>query len=140
MEGFIANAYQEQVKQVLDKALAGESTKAFEFPIFSKGGNRIEILLNANPRRDDTGAIVGVVGVGQDITERIAQEQEHVRLIDTSEARADPQRAFASERRLLRRSRAAALELELAAELKVRVMHFLRTAHSCTRLIKLHEY
>ena len=44
------------------------------------------MLLNANPRRDTTNEIVGVVGVGQDITERIVQEQEYVRLIDTANA------------------------------------------------------
>jgi hypothetical protein len=30
----------------------------------------VEILLNATSRRDATGNVVGVVGVGQDITER----------------------------------------------------------------------
>ena len=30
----------------------------------------MELLLNANPRRDASGAIVGVVGVGQDLTEK----------------------------------------------------------------------
>jgi len=28
------------------------------------------VLLNANPRRDEHGGIYGVVGVGQDITDR----------------------------------------------------------------------
>ena len=61
-----------KVKQVFDRALAGVSTSAFEFPLYSKSGKRIEVLLNANPRRDAGGKITGVVGVGQDITARIA--------------------------------------------------------------------
>ena len=37
----------------------------------------MEVLLNATTRRDVTGSIVGVIGVGQDITEmRRLMEQE----------------------------------------------------------------
>ena len=42
----------------------------FPFPLFKKNGERGEGLLNATTRRDASGAIVGVVGVGQDITDR----------------------------------------------------------------------
>ena len=80
---FVSPDYQRKVKQVLDRALEGISTSAFEFPLFSKNGRRIDVLLNANPRHDARGNICGVVGVGQDITARIAQEQEFIRLIDT---------------------------------------------------------
>lgn len=52
----------------------------------TKDGVRIEILLNATARRDPNGVIIGVVGIGQDITGRIAQEREYTRLIDTANA------------------------------------------------------
>jgi hypothetical protein len=76
----------------------------------TKEGSRIEILLNATARRNPTGEIIGewstdlsysdlccpartnsgsrpgVVGIGQDITGRIAQEREYTRLIDTANA------------------------------------------------------
>jgi hypothetical protein len=51
-------------------ALQGTETDNFEFPLYTKDGSRVELLLNAATRRDGTGAIVGVVGVGQDITDR----------------------------------------------------------------------
>ena len=37
-------------------------------------------------RRDEQGNIIGVVGIGQDITGRLAQEREYSRLIDTANA------------------------------------------------------
>ena len=54
---------------------------------------QVHILLNANPRKDDKGEVYGVVGVGQDITERKQAEEELQsiaadlkRLIDTANA------------------------------------------------------
>lgn len=40
----------------------------FEFPLMTKAGARIYVLLNATTRRDDQGNAIGVVGIGQDIT------------------------------------------------------------------------
>ena len=61
--------------------------------MFSKRGQRVEILLNASSRRDADGAIVGVVGVGQDITGMKAAEKARqlvaddlTRLIDSANA------------------------------------------------------
>ena len=69
VEKFITNEYKQQVNEVLDKALIGEETANFEFPLFTKKGERVMVLLNASSRRDMKGQIVGAVGVGQDITE-----------------------------------------------------------------------
>jgi PAS domain-containing protein len=44
------------------------------------------VLLNATTRRDEQGNVIGVVGIGQDITGRLAQEREYTRLIDTANA------------------------------------------------------
>ena len=66
---FITAEFQDSVQDVLQKALAGEETANFEFPLYTKDGRRVEVLLNAATRRDVSGEIVGVVGVGQDITE-----------------------------------------------------------------------
>ncbi|POM57726.1 Hybrid signal transduction histidine kinase, partial [Phytophthora palmivora] len=63
--------YREEVAAVFQKALQGIETANFEFPLITKHGRKVEILLNATPRYDHAGAIVGVVGIGQDITERI---------------------------------------------------------------------
>ncbi|ETL44811.1 hypothetical protein L916_04928, partial [Phytophthora nicotianae] len=83
---FVAEDHRESVGLLLRKALQGEQTGNFDFPIITKTGRRVEILLNATPRYDELGQIFGVMGIGQDITERIAQEQEYIRLIDTANA------------------------------------------------------
>jgi PAS domain S-box-containing protein len=67
---FITQDYQEQVQQVLKKALSGDETSNFEVPLYTKSGARVMILLNATTRRDVNGEAVGVIGVGQDITYR----------------------------------------------------------------------
>ena len=90
---YITDDYKESVKGVLDKALAGEQTANYEFPLFTKSGDRVDVLLNSTTRRDAAGKIVGVVGVGQDITElnKVRIEQERIandlmQLIDTANA------------------------------------------------------
>ena len=90
---YITDEYKTSVKEVLDKALKGEETDNYEVPLFTKGGDRIMVLLNASTRRDADGNIVGVVGVGQDITEidAIRGEMERTsieltQLIDTANA------------------------------------------------------
>jgi len=83
---FIRPEHQEKVQAVLDQALHGEETANFDFPLMTKNSARLEILLNATVRRDEHGNIIGVVGIGQDITERIAQEREFSKLIDSANA------------------------------------------------------
>jgi len=83
VDDFITEDFRSSVQEVLDKALQGEETANFQLPLMTKGGARVEILLNATSRKDAEGRIIGVVGIGPDITARIAQEQEYSRLIDT---------------------------------------------------------
>ncbi|MBA6339360.1 PAS domain S-box protein, partial [Colwellia sp. BRX8-7] len=67
--GFITDDYKASVKGILDKALQGEESANYEFPLYTKTGDRVDVLLNSTSRRDAYGQIIGVVGVGQDITE-----------------------------------------------------------------------
>jgi PAS domain-containing protein len=67
-------------------ALGGRETANFEFPLFTKDKHRVEVLLNATTRRDVTGKPVGVIGVGQDITERKEVEIEKVQLAQELQA------------------------------------------------------
>ena len=109
---FITKDYQASVQAVLDKALDGVETANFEFPLITKAGGkllkvlivfslpsnthsqyffiahsaRIEVLLNATTRRNEHGKVIGVVGIGQDITARLAQEREYSKLIDNANA------------------------------------------------------
>ena len=68
VQTYITEDYQKQVKEVLDNALKGEETANYEFPLFTKEGKRVMVLLNSSTRRDVDGKVVGVLGVGQDIT------------------------------------------------------------------------
>ncbi|KAL7532463.1 LOW QUALITY PROTEIN: hypothetical protein ACHAXR_004642, partial [Thalassiosira sp. AJA248-18] len=86
VEQFITPEHRARVQSVIDQALEGEETANFEFPLMTKAGIRLEVLLNATTRRDETGDVIGVVGIGQDITGRLAQEREYTRLIDTANA------------------------------------------------------
>ncbi|MFT5851876.1 MAG: PAS domain S-box-containing protein [Colwellia sp.] len=93
VEEFISPDYRESVNDVLLKALKGDNTSNFEFPLYTKENNLVRVLLNATTRRNANGDVVGVVGVGQDITEldNYRSEMERVAedltlLIDTANA------------------------------------------------------
>jgi PAS domain S-box-containing protein len=66
---FIADDYKVAVGDVLSKALNGEETVNFEFSLFSKSGYRVDVLTNSTTRRDALDKVIGVVSVGQDVTE-----------------------------------------------------------------------
>lgn len=90
---FITEEFKRSVNEVLTKALAGSETANFEFPLFTKNSERKLILLNATTRRGPDGEVIGVIGVGQDITQirEITSEHERVaddlsRLIETANA------------------------------------------------------
>ena len=84
--GRITQEYRDSVGKVLSAALKGDQTANFEFPLITKDGRRLDILLNATTRRDEKDKVTGVIGIGQDISSRRAQEQEYSRLIDTANA------------------------------------------------------
>ncbi|RHY57964.1 hypothetical protein DYB34_012782, partial [Aphanomyces astaci] len=86
VEKFISEEFRQGVRHVLSLALRGDETADFEVPLVTKTGRKVNISLNATARFDQMGHIIGVVGIGQDITDRIAQEQEYTRLIDTANA------------------------------------------------------
>jgi len=75
VKDFITEDYMAPVQEVLEKALRGVETDSYEFPIYTKDGRRVMLLLNATTRRNARGEIVGVMGVGQDITEIIHQRE-----------------------------------------------------------------
>ena len=70
VEEFISPDYRESVNNVLQKALTGDETSNYEFPLYTKDNNLVTVLLNATTRRSTNGDVVGVIGVGQDITDR----------------------------------------------------------------------
>ena len=80
VETYITEDYRDAVKQVLDNALKGKETANYEFPLFTKDGKRVMVLLNSSTRRNAAGEIVGVLGVGQDISEmdKLRTESESI--------------------------------------------------------------
>jgi PAS domain S-box-containing protein len=93
VEEFITSDYRKSVNEVLQKALQGYETSNFEFPLYTKDNDLVMVLLNATTRRNAKGDAVGVVGVGQDITELDSYRSEMERvaqdltlLIDTANA------------------------------------------------------
>ncbi len=75
IDEFVADENKTSVKEVFDRALKGQPTENFDLPLTNRHGDRVDILLNATPRLDRDGNIVGVIGVGQDITERLRGER-----------------------------------------------------------------
>jgi PAS domain S-box-containing protein len=61
--------YEEEIKKVVRKALMGKETANYEFSSVSKDGRNIVLLVNINTRRNSNGEIIGVLILGQDITE-----------------------------------------------------------------------
>ena len=76
VERFISDESRLSVQRVLEKALEGEDTANYEIPLRTKHGDTIHLLLNATTRRSRDDAIEGVIGIGQDITERLEQESQ----------------------------------------------------------------
>jgi len=74
VEGFAADDFRVSVREVLERAVAGDETANYEFPLLSKQGVRVDILLNATTRRDIDGKVIGVIGVGQNVTEAKAAQ------------------------------------------------------------------
>ena len=93
VQTYISQEFRESVAVVMQNALKGIDHANFSFVMCTKDGSRVEILMNATARRDSCGSIIGVVGVGQDITDlTLANERgrhsadEFARVIDTVSA------------------------------------------------------
>ena len=92
VDEFISDAYKIPVQEVLNCALKGIETSNYELPLITKAGKRVMVLLNATTRRNVSGEILGVVGVGQDITERkhlenlVQEKTDQFELIENASA------------------------------------------------------
>lgn len=68
---FILDGYKVAVTDLMKSALRGKNVTNYELPIYTRSGQVVTMLFNATARRDLKGNIIGVLGVGQDITELI---------------------------------------------------------------------
>jgi hypothetical protein len=78
---------------VLDDALEGKETIDFEFPLFTKSKARLEMSLNATPRLNAQGRVVGVTGVMQEITEKAKSQAELMRVAQNQQSLISESRA-----------------------------------------------
>ncbi|MGK0367004.1 MAG: PAS domain S-box-containing protein [Thermoproteota archaeon] len=76
VEEFISEECRESVSNVLQLALNGNETSNYELLLFTKDNRKVIVLLNATIRRDARGEIIGVIGVGQDITYQKKRENK----------------------------------------------------------------
>ncbi|MBL6446184.1 PAS domain S-box protein [Fulvivirga sp. 29W222] len=71
IDEFILDGYKVAVTDLLKNALRGKEVTNYELPIYTRTGKVVTILFNAAPRRNLSSEIIGVIGVGQNITELI---------------------------------------------------------------------
>lgn len=69
------------VQAMINRGLQGQEITSYEFPLVTKVGQQRQILWSATARRDHSGGLVGVIGVGQDITELRAETNMHANYI-----------------------------------------------------------
>ncbi|CAE7195169.1 PHYB [Symbiodinium natans] len=73
VQNFIADEFSDSVQTMLSQGMNGQELGSeitnYEFSLWTKSGQRKDILWSATARRDRHGNIVGVIGIGHDITE-----------------------------------------------------------------------
>jgi len=67
---YITDDYKASFKSIIEQALVGKGTNNYELPIYTQAGEMVSVLLNCDSRYDEFGNIIGVINVGQNITER----------------------------------------------------------------------
>ncbi len=85
-QDYIPPKDQQEFKTVFENCMQGQATADFEFTLYTRDHLLVEVLLNATPRTDACGRIVGMLGVGQDITERKQVEMEKTLLAQELQA------------------------------------------------------
>ena len=65
------------MKAVLRKTLeTGEGTPAYDFPLYTKDKRKLMIRLSASAKKDQHGNIIGVQGIGTDVSDEKWKEDE----------------------------------------------------------------
>ena len=79
VDEFVQLDFKDSVSGILKNALMGIETANFEFPLLTSGDHVVEVLLNATTRRDAQDNVIGVVGIGQDITDARAKRDAEMK-------------------------------------------------------------
>ena len=90
---FIIEDKKHEVYNILEETLKGNEKSNYELPFRTKDGNIIDLIINSTTRRDIQDNIIGVIGIGQDLTELKIKTQEthnsnleYEKLINTANA------------------------------------------------------
>jgi hypothetical protein len=62
---FITIKFMANVQSVLDQALQGKETATFQFPLMTKFGSHLEVVLDAKTSHNEQENIIGVLGIGR---------------------------------------------------------------------------
>ncbi len=73
VDEFVRDDYKDSVTEILKNVLKGIERANFEFPLLTSGDHVVEVLLNATSWRNTQDNVIGVVGIGQDITDARAK-------------------------------------------------------------------
>jgi len=73
---FVPPEDREFAKAAFKRVIDGETIQGIEFPIITEDGHKQLVQWHASPLRDEQGTIVGVVGVGIDVTEAHRKDEQ----------------------------------------------------------------
>ncbi|MBN1829041.1 MAG: PAS domain S-box protein, partial [Deltaproteobacteria bacterium] len=79
-ETFLPGRDRDRIKELFLKSVGGSKAHGFVNPIVARNGREILIEWNDHPLKDNRGNLIGLVSVGQDVTERTRDEaiiQDH---------------------------------------------------------------
>jgi len=78
---FIIQEWADAVRWMISEGLRGEDITNNEFSFFTKGGQRLDIIMSTSARRSRDGSVVGVIGVGKDITDLRSESKMHANYV-----------------------------------------------------------
>jgi PAS domain S-box-containing protein len=76
LELFLPQEAREPVLKNINKALAGASSRGYENPVKAADGSERILTWNVDRLLDNQGRPMGIIAIGQDITERVRMEDE----------------------------------------------------------------
>ena len=93
VQTFVLPSLRQSVQEIVDSGLQGYGTSGYELEFRTIDGDIRYLLVNASPRRDIEGSIVGVLCIAEDVTEQAqhdraiaAMARELRQLVDTANA------------------------------------------------------
>lgn len=78
----VESNFQDELSEIINKVLKGESTQNYHLPFLNKSGKRLILFFSISPRMDINKNIYGAICVGQDITELIQYREGLERMVE----------------------------------------------------------